>query len=165
VQKNIFMQHRNRLLIISKDYFVRDNLVTLLTGYGYYVDYVDNRHDGLIKFREHKHDIAIIDVHSLPHVPSHLFKAFKIYQRNPVIVIAAQIDELSQIYPYLYSDVYDIIRFPLNMDYLDIALKRIVNYNELIRKNGFLKMLITIFLLTAPVWIAFFHILLRWWGK
>jgi DNA-binding NtrC family response regulator len=162
---NIFRQHRTRLLVISKDYGVRDSLVTLLTGYGYFVDYVENMHEGLIKFREFKHAVAIVDVHSLPHIPAHFFKAFRIYQRNPVIVIAANENEMPRLYPYLYSDVYDILQLPLKTDYLDLVLKRLVGYNRLLKTNEFYKTLAIMLALIAPLWLIFFHIILRWWGK
>jgi DNA-binding NtrC family response regulator len=160
-----FRQHRTRLLVISKDEAMRNSLVTLLTGYGYFVDYVENRHDGLRKFRENKHAIAIVDVHTLPRVPAHFFRAFRIYKRNPIIVIAANDEEMPRVYPYLCRDVYDILQLPLKMEYLDFTLKRLVEHNRLMKNNEFLKMLLLMLALIAPIWITLFYVLLLFWKK
>ena len=160
-----FRQHRTRLLVISKDEAMRNSLVTLLTGYGYFVDYVENRHDGLRKFRENKHAIAIVDVHTLPRVPAHFFRAFRIYKRNPIIVIAANDEEMPRVYPYLCRDVYDILQLPLKMEYLDFTLKRLVEHNRLMKNNEFLKMLLLMLALIAPIWITLIYVLLLFWKK
>ena len=164
VSSNIFRQHRTRLLVISKDNAMRNDLVTLLTGYGYFVDYVENRHDGLRRFRENKHAIVIVDVHTLPRVPAHFFRAFRIYRRNPIIIIAATEEEMPRVYPYLCRDVYDILQLPLKMDYLDFVLKRLVEHHVIMKSNEFLKTLMLMLGLIAPIWIALLYAMARLWG-
>jgi len=162
---NFFRKHRTRLLVISKDDSMRNDLVTLLTGYGYFVDYVKNRHDGLRKYRENKNAIVIVDVHTLPRVPAHFFRAFRIYKRNPIIVIAASEEEMPRVYPYLCRDVYDILQLPLKMDYLDFVLKRLVDHHVIMKTNEFLKTFLLIFGLIAPIWAALLIVMIRFWGQ
>jgi DNA-binding NtrC family response regulator len=165
VATNRFRQHRTRLLVISKDDTLRNNLVTLLTGYGYFVDYVENRHDGLRKFRENKHAIAIVDVHTLPRLPERFFKAFRIFKRNPIIIIAATEEEMPRVYPYLCREVYDILQLPFKMEYLDFVFKRLVDHHFIMKSNEFLKTLFLMLCLIAPIWLALFYVMIRLWGK
>lgn len=150
-----FEQNRTRLLIICKDEQITNDLITLLTGYGYYVDYVASRKEGIIKFKQHKQAIVIFDAASLPRNPKHLFRVFNVYMKNPKILIAARREEEAKIYPYLDKGVYDIIQIPLRFEYLDFNLRRLVSYDHLTARHEFLKILINTFLLSSPLWVYF----------
>ena len=57
--------NRDRVLVISNRGEVRNELVTLLSGYGYFVEYCATRREGIRKFRSHKQSIVILDVNAL----------------------------------------------------------------------------------------------------
>jgi CheY-like chemotaxis protein len=78
-----------RLLIISKDPLVRNDMIMLLSGCGYFVDYVENRSEGIAKFRNFKHAVVILDVHALPRSPQRLLKLLKMYKKNPITLRVA----------------------------------------------------------------------------
>ncbi len=160
-----FRKHRTRLLVISKDGRLRNDLVTLLTGYGYFVDYVDSRIGGLRKFRETKHAIVIIDVPTLPREPSHFFRSFRVYSRNPIFLIAAKDEEMIKVEPYLKKEVYDIVNIPLKMVYLNFSLKRLVDHMERMRSNEFLKTAIILAALATPIWLVLMYVLFLWWNR
>ena len=159
-----FLKHRTRLLIICKNDELRNDLVTLLSGYGYFVDYASDRRDGLRRFGEYKHAIVIVDVPTLPRVPRHFFTSFRIFTRNPIILIAAHENEMTRVYPYLRRDVYDVVQLPLNMGYLDFILKRLVAHHQQVNRHEFVTMTFLILFLIAPIWIVLLHVVLRTGG-
>lgn len=151
-----------RLLVISRNPKVRDDLVTLLTGYGYYVDYVQDRSEGIARFRQHKQTIVIVDVPALPRFPQRMFRMFRVYRRNPIVLIAAYEDEQERAYSYLKHGVYDVIQLPLNIDYVDIVLSRLVKYNKLTAQNEFMRLLILLTVFVIPLWILLIAVVARY---
>lgn len=156
-----FERNRTRLLIVCKDNDITNDLVTLLTGYGYYVDYVSSRKEGIIKYRQYKQAIVIFDAASLPKNPKHLFDVFSYYSSNPKILIAARPEEESKIYPFLNNGVYDIIQLPLRYEYLDFNLRRLVSFDCLQARHEFQTMALKLIGYSAPLWIYFIVILSR----
>jgi DNA-binding NtrC family response regulator len=156
-------KNRQRLLVISRAGTTRNDLVTLLTGYGYYVDYADNRLDGLRKFRQHKQPVVICDMLSLPRFPGRLFKVFRSYRRNPMILVAATSDQERLVYPYLSQGVFDIVQLPLRVDYLHFVLRRMVRYDQLTGRLFFLQTILLIVLLVAPIWLLLVYLVSRYW--
>jgi DNA-binding NtrC family response regulator len=156
-----YHKNRPRLLIICKDSHVRNDLVVLLTGSGYFVDYVETRIEGLRKFRQHKHAVIFMDVPSLPRFPNRLFKLFRVYKRNPIVLILAQVSEEKKVYPYLSWDIYDIVSLPLNADYQHHTLKRLVEHSAKTSRLEFLQMLFFMAASTLPLWLLFLYYLSR----
>lgn len=156
-----FDKNRTRLLIICQDQRLTNNLVTLLTSYGYYVDYCFTRKEGILKFKQHKQAIVIFEASLLPKFPSHLFKIFKIYSNNPKILIAAREDEEVKVYPYLNNGVYDIIQVPLRFEYLDFSIRRLIAYDNLMARHEFLTILSRLIAYSSPLWIYFIIVLVR----
>lgn len=156
-----FEKNRTRLLIICSDPNLTNDLVTLLTGYGYYVDYVATRKEGIIKYKQYKQAIIIFDAASLPKYPKHLFKVFSFYSSSPKILIAAKPEEEQQIYPFLDNGVYDIIQLPLRFEYLDFNIRRLVSYDNLMARHEFLTMLLKLVAYSSPLWVYFIVVLAR----
>ncbi len=152
-----------RLLVISRNPKVRDDLVTLLTGYGYYVDYVQDRSEGISRFRQYKQSIVIVDVPALPRFPQRMFRIFRVYRRNPIVLIAAYQDELERAYSYMQHGVYDVVQLPLNIEYVDIVLSRLVKHNKLVAQNEFMRILILLTVFVIPLWIVLIAVIARYW--
>jgi len=152
---------RTRLLVISRDAKVCSDLVILLTGYGYFVDYVQNREDGIERFRQHKHAVVIMDVPALPQFPEEVFRAFYVYRRNPIILIAAHRHEQERMVPYLDKGVFDIIELPLKIEFLHFRLRRLVAHSELQSRKEFLQTLVAMGLILLPVWFLVVYMLAR----
>lgn len=144
-----------RLLVICRDDVVRSELVMLLSGYGYYVDYEDNVKDGLKRFIQTKHMIVILDKKALPKDEKNLMSRFTVYQRNPIILVAAQHGDEKDMVRYLKSGVYDLIHLPLEVERLDFVLQRLVDHSSLNFKYEFLKILVVIAGMTIPLLILF----------
>lgn len=154
-------KNRPRLLVVCKNSRIRNELVLLLTSYGYYVDYEETRSQGIAKFRQHKHMIVIFDAEILPKFPRRMFRVFTYFQRHPMILIAAEKKDESKVFQYLQLGAYDIIDVPLNMDYLSIVFRRMVSYNQLESKHEFIKLLVALTILSLPLWGVFAYIFSR----
>ena len=150
-----FNKNRTRLLVICRDEHLTNDFVTILTGYGYYVDYVQTLREGVDKFKQHKQAIVIIDAAFLPEIPTQTFGVFRFYSINAKILIAATKDEEPKIYPYLDNGVYDIIQVPLRYEYLDFNLRRLVDYDMISSRYAFLKFLMQLVFFSIPIWIYF----------
>ncbi len=150
-----FDKNRKRLLIICADQLIKNKLVTLLTSYGYFVDYVATRQEGVQKFKQHKQGIIIFDADLLPRYPKHLFRLFSVNLSKPKILIAANPEQQIRLYPYLNNGVYDIIQVPLNFENLDFILRRLVAYDTLTARYEFLYLLIKLSIVSLPLWIYF----------
>ena len=159
----IKLKNRPRLLIISKDHKVQNDLVTLLTGYDYYVDYVRTRSEGVTKFKNYKHSVVILDFKSYISNGNRFFEILKAIKKNPVVCVTADKDEEPLTYRYLQEGLYDIIQLPLKVDYLDFVLKRLIDNSTLTIRYEFLKLLLMILFFSTPLFVMA-AVLIRWAG-
>jgi DNA-binding NtrC family response regulator len=149
----VFEKTRTRLLVIARDLKVRENLVMLLTGYGYYVDYVEDREQGLKSFIKYRQAVVIIDLPSFPSDSEEMMRLFMMHKKNPVIIIAAEEKDENHVLQYLKNGVYDVLYLPLTMNYVEVVLKRLVTHSELLARTEFVQTMGTLTLLVMPVWI------------
>jgi two-component system response regulator ResD len=143
-----------RLLIISKDPLVRNDMIMLLSGCGYFVDYVENRSEGIAKFRSFKHAVVILDVHALPRSPQRLLKLFKMYKKNPIILIVAEKNDEPRLYPYMQLGIFDIVTLPFHVDYLYFILRRLIEHSRLTAFNEFARLMLLMTFITLPIWFV-----------
>lgn len=146
-------KNMSRLLIISKDPAVRNDMIILLSGCGYFVDYVETRSEGITKFRNFKHAVVILDVHALPRSPHRMLRLFRMYKKNPIILIVAEKSDETKLFPYMQLGIFDIVTLPFHVDYLYFVLKRLIEHSKLTAQNEFSKILIMMFLFTMPIWL------------
>lgn len=148
-----FEKARTRLLVISNNLKVRDNLVMLLSGYGYFVDYTTSRDEGLESFKKYRQAVVIIDVPSLPRYPERMMRLFMSHKKTPVILVAAEHKDEKLVYLFLKKGVYDVLHLPLEMDYVEVILKRLVTYNDLLARTEFVQTLVVLTLMVIPAWV------------
>jgi two-component system response regulator ResD len=146
-------RNRSRLLIISKDPLVRNDMIMLLSGCGYFVDYVETRSEGIAKFRNFKHAVVILDIHALPRSPQRLLGLFRMYKKNPIILIVAEKENESRLYPYMQLGIFDIVTLPFHVDYLYFVLRRLIDHSRLTASNEFARLLLLMIFLTLPIWL------------
>jgi hypothetical protein len=91
-----------------------------------------------------------------------MFRLFSAYKRNPIILIVAGDGEEARLYPYLKKGIFDIIHLPLNVDYVEVVLRRLVEYNRLIARYEFLRAVVMLLLLLIPLGVLGSWVL---WGK
>lgn len=149
----VFERARTRLLVIAQDLKVRENLVTLLTGYGYYVDYEQDREQGLKSFIKYRQAVVIIDLPSLPPDPEDMMALFELHKKNPIIIVAVETKDEKHVFKYLKKGVYDVLHLPLTINYVEVVLKRLVTHSELLAYNEFIQTLVFLMVLVMPAWI------------
>lgn len=153
--------HKHRVLVISHSASLRDELVTLLSGYGYYVEYSNTRIDGIRKFRSHKQPIVIIDVPILKHLPQRLFKLFQMVRKNTIVLIAAHKKEEALAFQHMRLGAYDVLNLPLRTDFLKLTLSRAISNHKLLIENIFVKNTLFFGLLMLPIWVLVIWLMSR----
>lgn len=153
--------NRHRVLVISRSMDLRNELVTLLSGYGYFVEYSHGRLDGVRKFRSHKQSIVILDVPVLRTFPQRLFRFIRMIRKNAIVLIAANHKEEAEAVQRLDLGAYDILHLPLKTDFLKLTLSRALAHHSLMVENIFVKNVIFFGCLMLPIWSLLAYLLLR----
>jgi DNA-binding NtrC family response regulator len=153
--------NRHRVLVISRDTEVSNELVTLLSGYGYFVEYSQNRMEGMRKFRAHKQPIVILDTNVLRIFPKRLFKFIQQIRKNTIVLIAAQKNDETRAFEQLSMGAYDVLKLPLKTEYLKSTLNRALTHHRLTLENIFVKNLVFFAMLMAPIWLLLVYRILR----
>lgn len=152
--------NRHRVLVISKRPDVRNELVTLLSGYGYFVEYCPTRMDGIRKFRAHKQPIVILDVPILRLFPSRLLRLIQQVRKNTIVLIAAHKHEEPEAFDKVGMGVYDVLNLPLKTEFLKLTLSRALNHHRLTLENLFVKNFVFFGLLMLPIWALLAYLIL-----
>ncbi len=153
--------NRHRVLVISKRPDVRNELVTLLSGYGYFVEYCSTQLEGVRRFRAHKQPILILDVPVLRIFPKRLFKLIRLVRRNTIILVAAYKNEETDAFGHLQLGAYDILNLPLKTDFLTLTLNRAQAHHMLLIESLFVKNGVFFGLLMAPIWAYLAYLLVK----
>jgi len=157
----MFATDRQRVLVISRNSEVRNELVTLLSGYGYFVEYCQTRLEGMRKFRAHKQPIVILDMPVLRVFPKRLFKFIQRVRKNTIILIAAGKSEEPDAFERVALGAYDILTLPLKTELLKLTLNRALTHHRLTLENLFVKNAVFFGLLVLPLWALLAFVVLH----
>ena len=155
------MNNRQRVLVISRCAETRNALVTLLSGYGYFVEFCGNRREGVRKFRDHKQGIVILDVPALRFSPERMFKFIRLVCKNTIVLIAAQKQEERNAFQRLHLGAYDILQLPLKTEFLKLTLSRALDHHRIMLQNSFIKNAVFFTSLMFPIWAWMAFLFLR----
>ena len=154
--------NRQRLLVMSHSDEVRHELVTLLSGYGYFVEEGENRQRGVRKFREHKQPIVILDIPMLRMFPKRLFSFFNKVRKNTIVLVAAHKREEDVAFRHLRNlGAYDVLNLPLSTEFLKSTLNRAFTYHRMMIEGVFIKNAVFFGLLMLPIWAALAYVLVK----
>jgi DNA-binding NtrC family response regulator len=153
--------NRHRVLVMSRSQELRNELVTLLSGYGYFVEFCRTRMEGVREFRAHKQSIVILDVPVLRSFPHRLFRFIRMVRRNTIVLIAANRREEAEAVQRLDLGAYDILHLPLKTDFLKLTLARALEHHKLMLENLFVKNVLFFGLLMLPVWAFLAYLLVH----
>lgn len=153
--------NRHRVLVISGNTEVSNELVTLLSGYGYFVEYCQSRMEGMRKFRAHKQPIVILDMGVLRVFPKRLFRFIQSIRKNTIVLIAADKREEAEAFDRVAMGAYDVLNLPLKTEYLKLTLKRALAHHRMTLENLFVKNLVFFGLLIAPIWAFLAYLIIK----
>ncbi len=155
------MLNRHRVLVISKNDQLRSELVTLLSGYGYFVEDCQDRLEGVRRFRAFKQSIIIVDVPALRRFSKRLFSLVRMIQHNAIVLVAAYKSENQVAFQHLKQGAYDILDLPLKTDFLIHTLKRANDHHKIMLENMFVKNVVFFSLLLIPMWMLTLYLLIK----
>lgn len=153
--------NRHRVLVISRAAELRNELVTLLSGYGYFVEFSPTRQEGVRRFRSHKQSIVILDMPVLRNFPHRLFRFIRTIRKNTIVLIAAHRKEEAEAVERMDLGAYDILHLPLKTDFLKLTLSRALAHHKSSVENIFLKNVLFFGLLMGPLWILLTYLLIQ----
>lgn len=152
--------NRQRVLVISKNSDVRNEIVTLLSGYGYFVEFCQSRGEGIRKFRAHKQPILILDVGILRIFPKRFFDFIQRVRKNTIVLIAAHKKDEADAFEKIRMGAYDILNLPLRTDFLKLTLKRALAQHALTLENIFVKNILFFGMIFLPLWLFLAYLIL-----
>lgn len=153
--------NRQRVLVVSRNSDIRNELVTLLSGYGYFVEYCQGRMEGMRKFRAHKQPIIILDLGSMRMYPLRMFQFIKRIRKNTIVLIAASKKEESEAFDRLALGAYDVLSMPFKTESLKLTLNRALEHHRVMLENIFVKNVMFFTLLMAPLWALLGYLIVR----
>ena len=153
--------NRHRVLVISQSQDLRNELVTLLSGYGYFTEYCKDRLEGLRQFRRHKQAIVIVDLPAIARFPQRWFRTIHTIRKNAIVLVAAHKHEDAEAFSILPMGAYDVLNLPLKTDFLKLTLLRAQNHHRLQIENIFVKNTLFFGLLMLPLWAYMAYLLIK----
>ena len=153
--------NRHRVLVVSGNTEVSNELVTLLSGYGYFVEYCQGRMEGMRKFRAHKQPIVILDMKVLRIFPQRLFRFIQSIRKNTIVLIAASKKEEAEAFDRVSMGAYDVLNLPLKTEYLKLTLNRAMAHHRLTLENIFVKNIVFFSLLVSPIWAYLAYLIVK----
>lgn len=145
------LKPRKRLLLLTADAALREQLQAILSGMGFWVDYEDDLSLALERFRHYRHPVVFVDERCLPRNNARLFGAFYGIQQNGVVVALVEPQHKADIFAHLADGAWDIIEMPLHAEEVVTKVQRMVRHYQLIGTVNFLKYLILFLGLLVPL--------------
>ena len=136
--KLIFMQNF-RILVIDDEEIVRESLSDWLKKFGYEVDIAENGAKGLDKIRAQHWDVMLIDL-KLPDTNGlEILKEARRLNENAVVIIITAYATVDTAIQAMKDGAYDYIVKPFDPDEISLVIKKIVEHQELVNENLFLR--------------------------
>lgn len=136
-----FLKQRIRVLVVCVDPVVQNLMVSLLTGFEFYVDYVDNMNDALARFKAYRHPVVLLDQSlnkpSVRRLPGFLHMV----QRDCLVVAIAQPGKGLEIMRRRDVNYFDIVELPVHSYDLQFRIRRLLKHHEAMSSLNFLQML------------------------
>lgn len=155
-----FLKQRIRVLVVCVDPMVENLVVSLLTGFEFYVDYVDNMPAALERFKTYRHPVVLLD-QSLPKVSLRRLPGYlRMLQRDCLVVAIAQPGQGHEITRRMDGNYYDIVELPVTSHDLLFRVRRLLKQHENASSIHFLRLLGVALLQLFPPLLA-----LAWYLK
>jgi DNA-binding NtrC family response regulator len=146
-------ENRPRLLIISPDDSYQKDLVAILTGFGFYIDYQSSLKEAMRSFKTHRHALVFIDEELFPPSVERLFHLFRKIQKRCVIIVLNTGAVTSR---YLNAGAYDVINKTQDLHSQMAQFNRVVVNHHMMVRNNLLQFTLLLFALGLPLIIMLF---------
>jgi len=113
------MENKLKILIADDDTDISELLSNFLTSKGYICDVVNNGKDAILKVRDHKYDLVLLDV-IMPYIDGYhvAYEITNNLENPPIIIILTSRDIQFEKPIAKMSGAYDIIQKPFKLDML-----------------------------------------------
>jgi two-component system response regulator AtoC len=124
----------SKILVIDDDASIRETLDLYLTEEGYKVETAENGTDGLNKYVQSAADVVILDIR-LPDVDGFsVLEDLKEENENVKVIMITAYHDMETTINAMKSGAFDYIHKPVNVDELDIAIKKALKSLEMEKK-------------------------------
>jgi DNA-binding NtrC family response regulator len=154
------VQKNYRALIIGRK-SLDEELNSILSGYGYFVEHCRTRLEGTRKFRAHKQSLVILDIEAIQGFPERLFRFFRLVRENSIVLVAADARSEPRASRYLIWGAHDVLNLPLRRDALNFTLSRTSAYHRSLVRSTFVKNTLYFGLAMLPLWAVLLYLVLR----
>lgn len=122
------------ILVIDDDASIRESLDLYLTEEGYKVETAENGTDGLNAYVQNPADVVILDIR-LPDVDGFsVLEDLKEENENVKVIMITAFHDMETTINAMKSGAFDYIHKPVNVDELDIAIKKALKLLEMEKK-------------------------------
>ncbi len=124
----------SKILVIDDDASIRETLDLYLTEEGYKVETAETGTDGLNKYVKNPSDVVILDIR-LPDVDGFsVLEDLKEENENVKVIMITAFHDMETTINAMKGGAFDYIHKPVNVDELDIAIKKAVKSLEMEKK-------------------------------
>jgi DNA-binding response OmpR family regulator len=151
---------KSRALLIGRRVLDED-LSSVLSGYGYFVEHCRTRLEGVRKFRQHRPALVIVDMDAVSGLPERFFRFFRLVREHSIVLVAADKQQESLAARYLLWGAQDVLRLPLRHNDLNFTLSRTSVYHRKMVRSSFLRNLFYFGIAMTPLWVLALYLALR----
>ena len=155
-----FLKQRTRVLVICADPEVQNTLVSLLSGFEFYVDYVDNVSDALVRFKAYRHPVILLDETLVETSAQRLLDLFRLVQRDCLVMAVVPPGGTQQLLQRVSVGLFDTVELPIDSADLQFRIRRLLKHHELTSSLNFMKVMGIALGLLLPLAFA-----LAWWHR
>jgi len=147
------VKDRNKVLILSKEKEIENDIFMVLSSHGYSIDLICNIEEAKEKLIYYKPALFIADIGLLPNYPAKLLAIFTKARKTPTFLIIDDEKSKENLNKYLeYCN--DILKFPFNEENLYYKIQKAVNYSKIISDNHYYEGMFLVLKLMAPLLIV-----------
>ncbi len=150
-----FLKQRTRVLVICADPQVRSTLVALLTGFEFYVDYVDNIALALAKFKAYRHPVVLLDETLIDGSPRRLVDLFRLVQNDCLIMVIAKQGGNHEHLFSIDQGLFDVLELPIEAKSLQFRIRRLLSHHQVTSSLNFMRIMALVVVLFLPLLVLF----------
>ena len=146
-----FLKQRIRVLLVCTNPQVQSQLVSMLTGFEFYVDYVDNVNDALVRFKSYRHPVVLIDESLLGATPQRLLDLFRLVQRDCLVLAIAPAGQSHEVLQRVEHGLFDILETPINPVDLRFRVRRLLKQHANKSSLNYMRVMFLVAMFLSPL--------------